>query len=486
MHWLNSQEKDRTLSCAYCGYTGLFQHAMSYEHSGETLSLYTCSSCKSLAYNTADIKFPIETHSDAVLAQGEAISQDAWRVARYHIEAGFSSRHVAMCALAALPDGSAASLRKFTFVDVGAGFGMASHLVKSLFGMSTVTVEPSFTGKLSNEILGLSVHRAYFEHLPPDLLAELATKPCCLHLNSVVEHLANPFVILKDMISRVKVRTLAVIVPDGDALDVKGSFVAALPFLSPRDHRHLPSKKGLDRLLRRLGFEHVHIDQEAGLLTGVGSRSPIIFPSERTIGLAEQVLLENLIRHPNRFVAEGGVSRILPIAVTNKNDALMADLRARLPYESQVDAYLKRIADRSWDDLPFHLGPSCYWLALHAFISGRPDGALSLLDVTVAFADLIAGDYPELAMTSVEFKWAAFLLKGNILSSQTRGDAAKAALNEILASRSDAMYGARTLYIDQAQAALSALQPPAPAPENEVRREEVDNPRFAKLAKRRA
>ena len=79
---------------------------------------------------------------------------------------------------------------------------------------------------------------------------------------------------------------------------------------------------------------------------------------------------------------------------------------------------MKTIEARKWDDLPFHLGVSCYWLAYDAMAAGRLPGALALLEIVRAFGDLIVADYPQFAMTSLDFKWAAVILKAHILGAR--------------------------------------------------------------------
>lgn len=451
MRWLDVVRAPCGLTCAYCGETGRFAHARSFEHEDGVLSLFRCSGCRSLLYDLDGVEIPVISRSDAIGAE-------AMRNARYVFETGFSARHVAMCALSALPDLAEQDLRGHVFVDIGAGLGMASYFVKRLIGMPTLTVEPSFTGKIAQDVLGLEVHRVYFEDLPETVLAPLRAAPCCLHLNSVVEHLADPFATLAQVMRRIEVRALAVVVPDADALDLDGPFVNALPYLAPRDHRHLPSRSGLERMLRRLGFAHVHVAQDSARLTAVGARAPVRPPSDRETRLAASLLLEHLLRHPEPMVAEGAASRLLPEAVLTDNAPLIATLAARFDYERDVATLLERIARRAWDELPFHLGPTCYWLAADALAKGRIDGALALLKVPPRFADLIVADYPHLAMSALEFKWAAVLLEANLLRHIGSYAAAERALQSILDSQTDASAGAGAAHRATAQRELEALR----------------------------
>lgn len=449
MRWLHITREPTFLTCAYCGHSGSFLHSKSYEHNDDTFSLYECSNCRSLIYDLQDIDAPIVSQFEP---------PGIPNAARYVIETGFSSHFVAECALSVLPEMPEAELRKRIFVDIGAGMGMASYFIKTLFGLKTVTVEPSYTGKLSHEILGLEVHRAYFENLPKEVLTELADKPCLLHLNSVVEHLVDPAAVLADIVGRANVEVLTAVVPDGAAIDFEGPFLAALPFLSPRDHRHLPTRHGMELLLKRLGFQHVYVKASAALLTAIGSRAPMALPKEREIKLAETLFLENLLRHPNPMVSIGGASRLLPRAVINNDRSLLAQLLQLLPHERKAAELLAKVRGRSWAEIPWDLGPSCYWLAYDAFRSGRVPDAIALLDITKAFADALAEDHPSNALTPLEFKWAAMLLESHILTKKADFAAAEIPLRAILDSKLNPKGGARAGHLHKAEAELAALK----------------------------
>jgi hypothetical protein len=443
VRWLELSRPACRLHCPYCDQTGDFPHRKSFEHANEVLSLHGCPRCGSLIYDLRHIEAPIVSSADD-------LSRESARAARYVLEHGFSSRYVAMCGLSAMPDVPESELGDYLFVDVGAGMGMASHFVRSVLGVRTLTIEPSFTGRLAQEILGLTVHRAYFEGLPAEVMAEMGSARCLLHLNSVVEHLADPAALLRDIIDRARVETLAIIVPDGAALDYDGPFSAALPFLAPRDHRHLPTRLGLEHLFRHLGFAYHAIQADACLLMGVGSRRPVAPPAQRTVRLGELLLLEHLLRHPHPQVREGGASRLLPFAVSTGNAPLMVELRRIFGYLHRTDHFLALVRQGSWDDIPYHLGGSCYWLAVDRFAAGAAAEALALLDVSVQFANRIAEDAPHIALTPLEYKWSALLFRAHILANTGRPVEARSALQLIIASRCDVQNGPRQMFLDEA------------------------------------
>ena len=160
MRWLSISRPAASLTCAYCGRAGLFRHVRSYEYESDTLSLHECPGLQE-----PDLR-PRRHRGAAGQPERRPTATRRARAARYALEVGVSSYHVAKCALAAMPDQTSRPPQEMTFIDVGAGLGLASYLMKTIFGTGTVTVEPSFTGKISHEILGLDVHRSYFEDLP--------------------------------------------------------------------------------------------------------------------------------------------------------------------------------------------------------------------------------------------------------------------------------------------------------------------------------
>jgi hypothetical protein len=451
MGWVDDCRPACRLACAYCGAEAEFPHAVSYWHGGQVLALHRCVGCGSLMYDLRGIDAPVVSATDAM-------SPAAARAARYVLETGFSSYYVAMCGLAAIACVPPHELPQCLFVDVGAGMGMASFFARSVAGVQTLTVEPSYTGKLAQEILGLEVHRAYFEALPAEVMARLSGRICVLHLNSVVEHLIDPYAVLQGMMGLAAIEAVAMIVPDGAALDVAAPFATALPFLAPRDHRHLPTALGVGRLLERLGFAHHHVHASGALLIGVGARRPIVPPTEITIKFGESLLLEHMLRHPHPQIARGGAARLLPQAVLHKDQPLMQLLRQRLPYEADRARLQHVVAARDWDQLPYDLGPACYWLAYDAYAAGRAPAALDLLALTAAFADAMAAEHPDFAMTALEFKWAGLLLRAHIEAQIGWSAAAQDSLQTILQSGSDRRNGAGKTYLDQARRELENLR----------------------------
>ena len=420
MRWLDTKPPPCRLQCPYCGITRPFPSAMSYEHEGDVFTLYACVKCGSLIYDLSNIDAPI-------VSTLEVMTPETERANRYTLETGFSSHYVALCGLAATPADIAGNGGNRVFVDVGAGIGMATYFAKYVLGMETLTVEPSFTGKLSSEIFGFTVHRAYFEDLPAEVLTALSGKACLLHLNSVVEHLVDPRQVLGKMISMVDVETIAMIVPDGAAVDPASPFASALPCLAPRDHRHLPTRAGMEFLLRSLGFQHYAVQTTHGLLIAVGSRNPVAVPAPRETKLAEVVFLQSLMRHPNPVVSAGAASRLLAHAFLGQDVNLTREIAGRLDIEAKCGSFLEQLRSGSLGDMPYHLGSTSYWLGYDAFQNGRPAAALGLLALTEAFADSIAKTNPDMAMTPLEFKWAAIALVAHIKTVQGDLTGARAA-----------------------------------------------------------
>jgi hypothetical protein len=175
------------------------------------------------------------------------------------------------------------------------------------------------------------------------------------------------------------------------------------------------------------------------------------------VRLGESLLLEHMLRHPHPHIRSGGAARLLPFAVTTANEPMLAELRSRFAYGGRTGQFLAQLRESAWDDIPYHLGSTCYWLAVDAFSRGLGGEAMALLEVTLRFADRIAEDSPSLALTPLEYKWSALLFRAHILASSGHADAARSTLQMILSSRCDPRNGPRAGFIQQAQTHLAAL-----------------------------
>ncbi|MCW3477666.1 class I SAM-dependent methyltransferase [Limobrevibacterium gyesilva] len=459
MQWLDTRRAPAALRCTYCGTSGDFAHHTSFSYMGRDYALYCCPLCASLIYDPPDIVVAIPK------PYTEAYKQNIRVGNKYYLESGYSADFIARCGLAAMSGVPQAAWKDHLFVDVGAGLGLGSYLIQSMFDIETLVIEPSYTGELGRELLGIEIHNAYFEHLPADVMARLERKPTLLHLNSVIEHLRDPGAVIRELMQRTRIEVIAAIVPDAAAIDTNASFTAMLPYLAPGDHLHLPTAEGMRRLFHGLGFAHCEVRQVGALLMAVGAQRPIASPSQAEIDAARDRFLAKLVGHPNVQVAGGAAARLLPLALATGDEALLGRIRARFAQDldaGQLTAMVK--GGGTWAEIPFHLGPTAFWLAVDAFSRHVSEAGYVWLDLVEAFAERIAVDYPPYSMQSLDFKWESRMYRAHFLAAEGRGRAAAIWLESVVESAADAVRGARPEQVARARVALEAVLAAAPGP----------------------
>lgn len=456
MQWLETELPAAKLRCIYCATQSSFAHWGSFEHMGLEFALFKCPACESLIYNPAEFLFPITK------PYSEAYKAVIRREIKYYFETGYSMDFVTMCALFAMAGVPKSLWKDHLFVDVGAGPGIGSYLIQSLFDIETLVIEPSYSGELGKEILGMNIHNAFFEELPADVLALLSRKPTLLHLNSVVEHLRDPAGVIRELMQRTEISAIAAVVPHAPGIDKTAAFSGMLPYLAPGDHQHLPTAEGMVRLFRSLGFKHCEVRPFGALLLALGSRQPVSsFPTQDEIEKTRDDFLCRLLEHPNEHVAMGAVARLLPEAVGLQKQPLLGKLRTRLAKPHLDPVRLLAILndpDSSWDDIPFHLPTTGFWMAADASAHSDLEKGLAWLDVVDAFAERLWKDHPHLAQQSVDYLWEGRLLRANMLIV-----AAEKCTQTVADSAPDHLRRARPDQLQRAQDLLLRLSAQRPA-----------------------
>jgi hypothetical protein len=454
MGWLNNREPAAVLRCAYCTRNGRFPHWRSFNYNDRMFALHTCPSCKSLIYNPQEslVPFPApESLSDADLA--------AKRIeAKFYFEAGYSAEHVAMCLLGALASVPPGGRQTHLFVDIGAGLGLSSYLASKHLGMDTITVEPSASGALATEFFSIEVHRAFIETLPEAVLLRLNETPSVLHLNAIIEHILDPAAVIRALMARSRVDGISAIVPNGTAIDGGHQFGVLLPFLSPGDHMHLPSVDGMRHLFRDLGFTEFAVREMDLLMLAVGARAPFEMPGDAEIDRTRDEILCGLMTHPNRAIAGGAAARLLPQAVLANDQATLAPLRDKFTSVIQPDAMIEAIRrGADWQEIPFHLVPTAFWLAADAFRASRsPEGQL-WCDVVEVFTDRLTADFPPYATMALIFRGEARLQRAHNLAAGGNSEEAIKWLRIVIDSADDRAYGATADQVAKASELLKAL-----------------------------
>lgn len=447
MRWLDSTRGASSLACAYCGTTAALPHAASFLYYDREFHLHRCLSCESYIYDFAgerppgDDKVPIEEHKIGL---------------KYYFEAGYSAEFIVRCALAALPQSNSARLSDYNFFDVGAGTGLGSYFVRKLFSMGGLAIEPSWTGQAAKELFQIDLEQKYFEEVDAGLLRRIGQKPCLVYLNSVVEHIGDPRKLLDQLLGTIDVMTVAALVPDAEWIDRSAPFLSMVPFLAPGDHLHLPSKEGMRRLLADIGLPHQSVYSMGSLIMAVGSKDPVIRPSEMFLGVATSLLLERLLDHPHPHVSRGAAARLLPKAVMDRDLARVDGLKRKLQIASPADL-IAAIENRSWYDIPFHTASVSYWLAVDEFLNLRFEDALTFLGPIKPFCRRLARDYPQYALEALIYKWEAEFHQAQIFLRDGRPDEAQAIFASIIASAKDAKEGAPRTMVERAETALRAI-----------------------------
>jgi hypothetical protein len=447
MRWLDGTRGASSLACAYCGTTAALPHKASFLYYDREFHLHKCLSCESYVYDFAgerppgDDKLPIEEHKIGL---------------KYYFEAGYSAEFIVRCALAALPQSDSARLSDYNFFDVGAGTGLGSYLVRKLFSMGGLAIEPSWTGQAAKELFRIDLEQKYFEEVDADLLRRIAQKPCLVYLNSVIEHIADPRKLLDQLLGTIDVMTVAALVPDAEWIDRSAPFLSMVPFLAPGDHLHLPTREGMQRLLADIGLPHQTVYSIGSLIMAVGSREPVIRPSEMFIGVATSLLLERLLEHSHPHVSRGAAARLLPKAVMDRDLARVDVLKRKLQIVSPGEL-INAIENRSWNDIPFHTASVCYWLAVDEFLKLRFEDALTFLSPIKPFSRRLARDYPQYALETLIYKWEAEFHRAQIFLRMGRAGEAQAIFSCIIVSASDAMEGAPKTMVERAETALRAM-----------------------------
>lgn len=456
MQFLEKTEASRNIKCIYCNQVGQFPHHSSFDYIGREFALFRCPTCESLMYDPQELWYTIPKPYTAEYKEATRIG------CKYYLEGGYSADFVVHCALAALGGVSASTHKDHLFVDVGAGMGLASYFVKTTCNIEVVVIEPSYSGEIGKEMLGIEIHNAYFEDLPAPVIKKLKRKPTLLHLNSVVEHLRDPAAVIRELMERTQIDAIASVVPDGDKIDPKMPFSALLPYLAPGDHLHLPTVEGMRRFYAQLGFEHCEVRDMGGLLVAVGSRFPIELPTEEVILATRDVFLRKLMKHPNAYAAYGAAGRLLPNSIFGKDPALLNELRSYFQKAIDPQKYLDLLkgSTATWDDIPFNLASISFWMGVDCFARGLNAEAYVWMDLVDAVADRIVKDLPHFAMESLDYKWEARLHRSHHVVAQAKQELAKAqqCLDSVVAAAADTVNGPRPDKIQRAKDALLQLK----------------------------
>jgi hypothetical protein len=182
-------------------------------------------------------------------------------------------------------------------------------------------------------------------------------------------------------------------------------------------------------------------------------------PTAAAIESAKMTLLKRLAEHRNVYVARGAAARLLPAAVCGPDPEYRDQLRRTSLEMFDIEGLNQALETGSWDDIPFNLAVSAYWLGVSAYLQKLyPEGHawMALVD---KFTLRIMKDYPIYSMEAVEYRWSALLTRAQYLvfEARERAGQAREALNFLVASTSDTVYGPRQENVQKAQEILDQL-----------------------------
>ena len=153
-------------------------------------------------------------------------------------------------------------------LDVGCGYGFALDLARFAWDWDGVGLEPRDVGALGRCELDVDVRS---EKLAPGI--ELGEEPFDVVLASeVLQHVADPLPFLRECRRWLAPDGLLVLsTPDATFVRPDNPVADVVAVLGFGDHVFLVDRDGLERLLRRAGFEHVTIFEGGGTLRAVAS-----------------------------------------------------------------------------------------------------------------------------------------------------------------------------------------------------------------------
>lgn len=450
MSWHASSSAIANLNCRYCAANENFAHAASFEHGGRSHSLFACPDCASLLYDPLDI-----SGNDTSL-----IPQHLEQLSRkYYLETGYSADFVTRGVLVGLPDTS-----PIHFVDIGCGMGMSLAFARDLLNLPVTGFEPTSSGRMGSEIFGIDIRDVWLTEETADAAADLKDRPCFLHFNSVLEHLADPKETLSALLDLLPVQAVSAIVPNGVAVQTSEPFIDQLSILAPGDHGHLPTAQGLENMMRALGFDHVRVTSFRQLLHVAASHSEVPALTDRAIGIATELFLDRLSINPHPWLRSGALARLIC------RTAARGDRRRSETYAETLGISAARPlddgmnwADESaeagaldWERFPFYAVPVSFWLGMSAFHAGDYSLSLRHLECAGRITAILAKTHPNFALESTSLNWEGMFIRARILANQGRGNDAQILLRSILDAGGDPAFDPPARIISRARAALDS------------------------------
>jgi SAM-dependent methyltransferase len=240
------------MACPVCKSTAISGNVHQFQYFNKSYSISSCKNCGCWFYDpfpTPDYKEDLNSevslrHYLETFAGIESLST---------ISENFFSNYV--------PEGKKG-------LEIGCGFGFASHYLESIHGQKMTAYEPSDYGVKGKEILGLNIIHDFFRGDGEEVY------DYCIS-TEVIEHIEDPVAfsakIRKSLTEKGKVLFST---PDKDSIDKDNMAPIDLALLSPGMHTILFTESSLKKMLLLAGFSHVIVKKNGNTLYSIASQEP--------------------------------------------------------------------------------------------------------------------------------------------------------------------------------------------------------------------
>ncbi len=347
------------LECRVCGYSGRGTDELGFDTESGPATGTRCPDCGSLQLLDEILaSTPDDASVDDYLWSGAGVGEFADLIAR-------------------LPARPGARM-----LDVGCGYGLALDYARWARGWSVRGVDPSYAAVRGARELGIDIHHG---PLTPDL--DLGDPFDVVFCSEVLEHVTDPSALLAQLRARVRDDGILVLTtPDAAVVNRDSPDGDVVSALSPGYHVVLPSRSGLDGLLRRAGFESVRFGRSRVSHLVVARSSPGDLPTlsdpgpdlrldayftERGRALAGSVPgLAMAVRALRQLVAEGRF-----------REARRAERSVRRGMDQVFGADVRRPGAAHW---PAALAGAPFALGMMELLDGSAEAALGRFDEAIA------------------------------------------------------------------------------------------------------
>lgn len=158
------------------------------------------------------------------------------------------------------------------YIEIGCGFGFLLDYARVAFGWEARGFDPGYSARAGRTVLGVDIEHIYL-NTAADAGAESYDVALCAE---VIEHVFQPeslLLILRDVLTADG--TLLLTTPSASGIRPETQPGTLLSLLCPGYHYALYSPKGMEALLRRVGFTQVSVQDRGHTLRVAASKGPL-------------------------------------------------------------------------------------------------------------------------------------------------------------------------------------------------------------------